>query len=397
MPKLRDKFEKDLYQALTQCGFSVDIAFDSLEVDTAELEVSDNRVIRFIGEDEQKAGEVKFLAGIGNPADPDGGSGFRSVEFVLSKQSSAAQLVVKIKEILHELDPQHRAPVPETVQEVPGMDKRDLEKRRDNLLDRLNTLPEGDPKKQQIMQQLRDLRAQLSMMSSHPISSELDKFMIGKELGKFSAQEDGTKPCINIWVDAIQEKADLVSKLGFPLTNFQTALFTFLHEMEHHRQLQAGEVTAAETNDSKFKESEKCQALEKQADEAAVNFIKAHRIPFHPHSLNILANEAPPIFRVGEVISLNKPVEVISTVYFSDHFFSGHTDRDAADVGQYRISIPEGTQAVINAISGAHVNIIELSHLGKISAFDSIKGRELANEVKVCSCDVDLEVIRKVA
>lgn len=396
MPKLKDKFEDNLYQALTQCGFEVFLTTESNEISDAELELADHRAVRLSGVDDlADDGLAYFLAMVGDPTDPEGVSD--SIDLVFTKKENPAAMVVKIQDVLSKLVPDKVAPRAETVQEVPVMDKKELEKKRDTLLDKLNELPEGDPKKQQIMEQLKSLRAQLGTVSSHSISSELDKFMIGKELGKFSAQNDGTQPCVSLWVDAIQEKADLVSKLGFPLTNFQTALFTFLHEMEHHRQLQAGDVTAAETNDSNFKGSEKCQALEKQADEAAVNFIKAHKIPFHPFSLNILANEAPPIFRVGEVISLNKQVEVISTVYFSDHFFSGYTDKEAADVGQYRISIPEGTQAVINSISGSHVNIIELSHLGKISAFDSIKGRELANEVKVCSCDVDLEVVRKVA
>lgn len=231
-----------------------------------------------------------------------------------------------------------------------------------------------------------------------PPQSELEKFLIHKELGKFSAQKDNSKPSIHLSMDTIEEKAVKVAQQGFPLTSFQVALFTFLHEYEHSRQLQSGQVTATELNDPQFTHTDKCKQLEKHADEAAVSFIQANKIAFNPFSLQILANEVPPIFKVGEIVQLQKIAEIVDTVYFVDKFFCGKSHKEAqesVDMGEYKISIPEGTKAVINSINGTSISLIELSNLGKISAFDPLKGKEIANQVQVYSCTVDLGNLRK--
>lgn len=395
MPKLKDAFEQNLYQAFSQLGLNVHVTTESAEVDGADLEISSTQSIRFIGQDEEDKDNVSFLALQGDPTQLEGGSSLRSAQTVVfSREDTLATMLVKIKQAMHELNENYGAATPETDRDIPVMTKRDLEQRRDTLLDKLNALPENDPKRQQVLEQLKSLKAQLSLKVH--VSSELEKFLIHKELGKFSTQQDGSIPSMNLWMDAIEEKASKVASLGFPLTSFQTALFTFLHEQEHYKQFQNKEVTAAELSDCNFRESDKCKRLEVQADEAAVNFIKAYKITFDPISLDILANKAPVLPKVGEHIQVTCDVDVVDTVYFEDGLHCGaRTSDNAVDIGQYKISIKKGFKATINSVQGSKIGLIELSELGTISAFDPIRDRELVSSVVVHSCTVDLLNIKR--
>lgn len=227
--------------------------------------------------------------------------------------------------------------------------------------------------------------------------SELDRFMINKELGRFGANQDGTMPCINLSLDAMEEKANKVAGEGLTLTGFQTALFTFLHEYEHYRQFQDKEVTAAELNDPNFLNTDKCKQLEKQADEAAACFIKAHKISFDPLSLQVMSNEIPNIPKVGEQVMIMSDVDFVDTVYFDAGFHCGMaTLPDAVELGQYKISIKKGSSAVINSVSGSKISLIELSDIGTISAYDPIKGKEISNQVQIHSCTLDLQNLKRI-
>jgi hypothetical protein len=231
--------------------------------------------------------------------------------------------------------------------------------------------------------------------------SDLDAFMIGKELGKFCVKQDKSAPSIDLSLDNIEEKASKVASKGFNLTAFQTALFTFLHEYEHYRQYKDNEVTAAEINDTNFPNTEKAKKLEKEADVAAVNFIKGHRLSFDAFSLQILSNEVPNIPKIGEQVELQNDVELIDTVYFeheSKGFYCGQNiPTEAVDIGQYKITLKKGFVATINSISGSNINLIDLSGYGVISAYDSIKGKELSNQVIVASCSVDFKNLKRVS
>lgn len=226
---------------------------------------------------------------------------------------------------------------------------------------------------------------------------DLNRFLINKEIGKFCALADGTSPTISIWLDNVNEKAEKVANQGFPLSSFQTALFTFLHEYHHYQQFQNNEVTAAEINDPAFRESEKCKKLEKQADEAASNFIKMYRVSFDPSSLQILSNQLQLVPKVGDLVEITKDIELIETVYFEDGLHCGQNiSSDAVELGQYKISIKKGSLARINSLSGSRVSLVDISNFGVISAYDSIKGKEIANDVLIHSCMVDLLSVSKV-
>lgn len=96
---------------------------------------------------------------------------------------------------------------------------------------------------------------------------------IGKTLGSFNVDKEGPK--MNMDLKAIEEKAERISEvLGVNLSAEDVALFTFLHEMSHYKQWKAGKVTTKDLRDVKFRESTRAKALEVEADEDAVDFIK---------------------------------------------------------------------------------------------------------------------------
>lgn len=227
--------------------------------------------------------------------------------------------------------------------------------------------------------------------------SDLEQYMIHKELGKFCTQQDGSSPIINLSLEATEEKANKVGSKGLTLTGFQTALFTFLHEYQHFKQFQTNEVTASEINDPNFQSTDKCKKLEKDADEAAVNFIKGYRIHFDPLALQVLANETPNIPKVGQQVQIIKDTEFVDTVFFQNGFHCGSSNQtEAVDIGQYKISLKQGIVGTINSVHGSQINLIDISDVGIISAYDSIKGRNITNQVQVYSCTLDFSSLQRI-
>jgi len=97
--------------------------------------------------------------------------------------------------------------------------------------------------------------------------------VIGKTLGSFNVDKNG--PQMQLDLKAIEEKAERISKvLGVELSSEEVALFTFLHERAHYRQWKEGKVTTKDLRDIKFRGSSKAKALEVEADEEAVEFIR---------------------------------------------------------------------------------------------------------------------------
>lgn len=97
--------------------------------------------------------------------------------------------------------------------------------------------------------------------------------IIGKTLGSFTVDKNG--PLMYLDLKAIEEKAERISKvLGVELSADDVALFTFLHERMHYRQWKEGKVTTKDLRDIKFKGSPRAKALEVEADDAAVEFIR---------------------------------------------------------------------------------------------------------------------------
>lgn len=96
---------------------------------------------------------------------------------------------------------------------------------------------------------------------------------IGKVLGAFNVDKSG--PQLHMDLKAVEEKAERISAvLGVTLSAEEVALFTFLHEMAHYRQWKTGKVTTKDMRDVKFKESSRGKAIEIEADDEAVDFIK---------------------------------------------------------------------------------------------------------------------------
>lgn len=96
---------------------------------------------------------------------------------------------------------------------------------------------------------------------------------IGKTLGAFNVDKNG--PAMFMDLKAIEEKAERISKvLGVQLSAEDVALFTFLHEISHYKQWKQGKVTTRDMHDVKFKETERAQQLEVEADADAVEFIR---------------------------------------------------------------------------------------------------------------------------
>ena len=96
---------------------------------------------------------------------------------------------------------------------------------------------------------------------------------IGKTLGTFNVDKNG--PQMYMDLKAIEEKAERISKvLGVTLSAEEVALFTFLHEMAHYKQWKTGKVTTKDLRDIKFRESARGKAIEVEADDEAVDFVK---------------------------------------------------------------------------------------------------------------------------
>lgn len=96
---------------------------------------------------------------------------------------------------------------------------------------------------------------------------------IGKTLGTFNVDKNG--PQMYMDLKAIEEKAERISKvLGVTLSPEEVALFTFLHEMAHYKQWKTGKVTTKDLRDIKFRESARGKAIEVEADDEAVDFVK---------------------------------------------------------------------------------------------------------------------------
>lgn len=314
MPKLVDSFNENLYKALVQCGFNVSLGTEVAEVTDAELKISEHKALRLSDEDsDPSSSSVSFLAMLGDPTEIDGGGELETTPLVFSKKEDLTSMVIKIKKAMATLMPVESV-VPETSQEVPEMTKKDLEKKRDNLLDKLNKLPEGDPRRDQVKEQLNSLKAGL-----HRISFDIE----------------------------VPEKS------GLSLEQYVEAL------QQLHLQL-SGKVS-----------------------HTAIQ-VSHVRDPL-------------PKVAVGDQVKIANDVDVIDTVYFAEGFHSGyHIPEGAVDLGQYQISVKKGTTAVVNSILGSHINLIEVSSLGVISAYDHIKRREISNQVQVHSCTVNLQDLKRV-
>ena len=101
--------------------------------------------------------------------------------------------------------------------------------------------------------------------------------VIGKDIGRFIADKQG--PVVYLDLKSIEEKAARVSEiLGVDLAAEQVALFTFIHEMAHYKQWKEGKVTTEELHDTTFYGSKKHIAIEEEADNEALNFIKKTKL-----------------------------------------------------------------------------------------------------------------------
>lgn len=316
MPKLKDEFERNLYSALEQLGFTVSVAKESLEVTDADLEITEGKAIRLSGLDDQPSSdEVKFVAMIGDPKDPNGGDDLKHTNLVFSKADTSAAMVVKIRKVMEELAPGVAPSVPEAPQDVPSMNDKELAKKRDSLLDKLNALPEGDPKREQVKEQLKSLKAGL-----HRVSFDIEV-------------PAGSQVSLQQYIEALQQV---------------------------HIQL-AGSLTST------------------------------------PIGVNHVRDPLPQV-TVGERVLIATNIDLVDSVYFSEGFHCGyHIPEEAVDLGKYKIAVKQGAYATVNSISGSKINLIEVSELGVISAYDPIKGKEISNQVQVHSCTVDLQNLKKVA
>lgn len=320
MPKLKDQFEQDLYQAFDQCGFDVHIATEVSEVEGAELKLGKNKALRFVGEDDQpSSSEVVFLAMVGDPYQSEGGKDLKSTSLVIDRADSKSIMVTKILLVVQKLVPETVGikdnTAPETVRDVPTIDKKELEKKRDTLLDKLNSLPEGDPKREQVKEQLKSLKAGL-----HRVSFDIE------------VPEDS--------VLSVEQYIEVLKQAHIQLSG---SLVQSNIEINHTRDLLAQ-------------------------------------------------------LHVGERVLIASNIDLVDTVYFSDGFHCGyHIPVEAVDLGKYKIVVKQGTYATVNSVRGSKVDLIEVSELGVISAYDHIKDREISNQVQVHSCTIDLQHLKKVS
>lgn len=230
------------------------------------------------------------------------------------------------------------------------------------------------------------------MTSNNPEKS------LEKEVGRFDIETSNSRPTMALWLDAIHDAtARLTKATNIPLTEFQVGLFTFIHEFEHYSQWQQGKVTTAEIQDPNFKNSEKAKQLEREADQAASNFIQKYCIAFDSRALVAMMSQPPiPKVVVGQQVTITKDIHLVDTIYYDNQFHCGGGPNDAVDIGSYKITVKQGTQAVVNSISGNQVQLIDLSDVGAAVAFDPIKGRNISTPVVVHRIMSDMDSIDKV-
>lgn len=320
MPKLKDQFNQDLYEAFVQCGFSVGIGTEVPEVVDAELPIASHEAVWVSGEDTTDKG-CTFRMMYGDPSDAEGGENLAGTLIFFNTTDDVEAMKKKIKYHLNQLVPDvdlTEKPLsenaPETVQEVPTINKKDLVQKRDRLLDKLNTLPEGDPKREQVKEQLKSLRAGL-----HRVSFDIE-VPVGSNI-------------------SLQQYLEAVQKLHIQLSG--SLSYTSI----------------------------------------GVNHVR----------------DPLPKVSVGERVLIASNVDLVDSVYFSDGFHCGyHIPEEAVDLGKYKIAVKQGSYATVNSINGSSINLIEVSELGIISAYDHIKGKEISNQVQVHSCTVDLQNLKKV-
>lgn len=236
----------------------------------------------------------------------------------------------------------------------------------------------------------------MDQYSPTSMNQDYTNLLIGKVLGEFKWHEEEQVPKIHLYPAAIQEKVEKMKTVGqLPTSEFQITLFTFLHEFKHLQQYQEGKVTLKEMRAPEFRKTIQCQQLEKEADQFAYDFIKDHSISFDSRSLEaMMVQPLTKLPIVGEKVVLSRDVDLVDNVYYKDNFYSG-IDCEGVDMGAHRITLLKGTTAVINAVLGSKVQIIELSNMGRISAYDSIKDKNLSNDIIVSRAEIDLTCVLK--
>lgn len=104
-----------------------------------------------------------------------------------------------------------------------------------------------------------------------------------------------------------------------------------------------------------------------------------------------------PKVQVGETVRLKADLEVIDTVHYDNQFFCGRPTESSVELGSYKVTLSRGTTAVVNTVApNGYIDLIDLSTMGQITAYDGIRGRQINNPVVVNTVTVNLQAVEKI-